>query len=116
MSADNVSSPNNQMGYGVPNYQAAKNIKESSTQTKNYLLFPNPTNDELKIMVRDPIEYNEIVLSILNSSGQLLYKQDLSFNWLNISNTIDMREFSNGIYILRLENHKSTENIRVIKK
>lgn len=116
MSADNVSSPNNQLGFGIPNYKAAKNIKESSMQTKNYLVFPNPANDELKIMVRDPIEYNEIVLTIVNSSGQLLYKQDLGFNWLNISNTIDLREFTDGVYILRLSNHNSTESIRVIKK
>ena len=116
MSADNASSPNNQLGYGVPNYQAAKNIKELSMQTENYLVFPNPTNDEMTIMVRNPIEYNEIVLSIINSSGQLLYKKDLSFNWLNISNTIDLREFTAGAYILRLTNLNNTESIRVIKK
>ena len=47
MSADNAASPNNQLGYGVPNYQAAKNIKELSMKTENYLVFPNPTNDEI---------------------------------------------------------------------
>ncbi len=116
MSADNAASPDNLLGYGVPNYQAAKNIKESSMQTKNYLVFPNPTNDELKIMVRDPTEYNEVVLSIINSSGQLLYKQNLSFNWLNISNIIDLREFTAGVYFLRLANLTTTESIRIIKK
>jgi hypothetical protein len=74
----------------------------------NALVYPNPFNDNLSIALNSNLE-NTITISDL--LGKVVYSSNI--NAKNI--TIDTKAFSNGNYILTIENKEGRFNYKLIK-
>ncbi len=100
---------------GDESFWSAHSIIGSSTPIEsigsiNVNIYPNPTNSHIMVESED---YNKISqLSFCNAMGQVLKKLDLqSKNML-----IDISSYSNGLYLLKVENESRTYTVKVLKQ
>lgn len=63
----------------------------------NISIYPNPTHQSITINFAQIIS-NEIRVEFLNSTGQLVLKNDLMI----ISNIINLSELANGLYVAKV--------------
>ncbi len=75
----------------------------------NVNLFPNPIKDNLNIKLSNVVETK---VNIYDINGKKLHEQKIS----NINTTIDVSEFSSGIYFVKLMNNKGERTLKLVKK
>jgi len=68
-------------------------------------IYPNPANDNIKIIVNKLSEYNQLTVSIYNLTGSLVH-QSIQDN----NQSIDLSYFKEGTYIIRLTDKKKSLN------
>ncbi|UAM97301.1 lamin tail domain-containing protein [Polaribacter litorisediminis] len=71
-------------------------------------VFPNPTNDQIKIHASQVID----AVSIYNVFGKLVYRDATDSSNL----LIDMSTFSSGVYLVKISSNNKTMNRKIIKK
>ncbi len=101
-SASQATTPDNLLGYGVPNFMAIVNKLDWQPQEKLIIVYPNPVTDSLHIRPNDPIAINEARLEILSLQGQIISTKTATFNWRDRTYIADCSELSEGLYILRV--------------
>jgi hypothetical protein len=75
------------------------------------LLYPNPTSGLLNI---EFVNNNIISLSIVNILGDEVYNEILDNNNVKYSNQLDLSDYSNGIYFVKLRKKDSILTKKVI--
>jgi hypothetical protein len=121
-SASLFSNPNEQMGYGLPDFASAnlylKNIDYQSFNDENLInIFPNPTTNFLNIEFYS-VDTKSLDISIYNLQGQKLFNKVLpvtrtSYNTLTIS---DIKNFSKGYYILNIKTPNNSYSRPFVKQ
>ena len=114
-SADNFLSPDNQYGYGIPNFQLALNnatltSKNFETTNKSFIVSPNPTNDFVEIAF--PNQLNTAIFSIYNLLGQNILNNEISVT----NSKVDLSNLNSGVYIFKIEANNFSQSGKVIKK
>ena len=84
------------------------NITELNTEL-NVSVFPNPTNEFVKIVSSEDRNYT---IQLFNISGKLLVEKEIN----KTDNTINMNEFTNGTYLLKITNKNETNTYQIIKQ
>lgn len=79
------------------------------TETTEVKVYPNPTTGELTIEVG---QLNETAVSIMDMTGKLVYSSDLN----QLTTTVNMRDFTSGVYIVNVKDANNAQSIRVVKK
>ena len=117
-SADLSQNPNNQKGYGVPNYISAKIIlgDDGSVVPPSAIhIYPNPTiGDLVKIKVDAP-PGQLAVLRLYNIQGSIVMKSEGALSYVNNPIELDLSGFSAGLYILKVEIGSILKTVRLIK-
>lgn len=71
-------------------------------------VYPNPTDGKLELIIDSPAD----VLKVLDMTGKTVIR----LTNLSSRQTLDLSEFSNGIYVLQLQSGQLMKHIKVIKK
>jgi hypothetical protein len=85
------------------------NISEIHNSEINLSIFPNPTNEFIKII---STEDENFTIQLFNINGKLLKEKKIN----NTDNTISMNEFTNGTYLLKITNKNETNTYQIIKQ
>lgn len=98
MSADRYLNPNNDYGYGIPNYERAKFLSLISSfenDDKDFKIFPNPLseNTKLKLQVSSNLLGSKLTIEVYNSIGSLL--DNIEIQSSDFVNTIELKESLN---------------------
>ncbi|MBX2904331.1 MAG: S8 family peptidase [Chitinophagales bacterium] len=107
-SAHLYSSPNNDYGYGIPNfYKAFLNTtakKELLHTDKRIVAFPNPFNNAISVFVKTEVA-GEAKVSIADLSGKVVFKASLSVfaNDVQLLPIEESSTWSAGAYLLVLD-------------
>ena len=109
--------------YGTPtltsylypyNFRLSKTPVTSALEMHNVisdlLVYPNPAKSQLNIDI-ETIDKN-LNFEILNSLGQVVYKSTLT----NLKTTIDIDNFSSGVYLIKFDTDKSNVYYKFIKE
>lgn len=120
-SASLSKNPNNQLGYGIPNFMAVVNYLEATDQAQAFEVFPNPVlsadNDTLTIRPSDPEEIPSCFIELLTSEGRQLFDGEVSFSWLNRTYQARLNELAPGVYFLRITWGEGKRGIyRIVKQ
>ncbi len=95
---------------GEYEYSRIVTVKSQEEEKIILTMYPNPVNDmDKNIVVSVGVEHPEGSLSIVNLSGQNIFKTD----FVNVSQLVDIRSLPPGIYILRYHN---PEGVHLFKK
>jgi uncharacterized protein (TIGR02145 family) len=77
---------------------------------KNFLVYPNPVNDILKI--ETPSETDDATLSIFSIEGRLVFSSKLQSS----ESRINLKDLPNGIYMLQISGSGTLFNSKIIKQ
>ena len=103
-SSSNFTTPNFQMGYGIPDFGEAKSLKIDSL--KNDLnIYPNPFS---KHLIFENLEKNSS-LKVYSNLGELVYSKK------NINNKVLLPQFAKGIYFFTVEDEYRSQTFKMMK-
>ncbi|MGH2664264.1 S8 family serine peptidase [Flavobacterium sp.] len=110
-SADRFTTPDNNYGYGIPDFQKALNavLSVSSHSEEKFNLYPNPTYDFVTISIPTASVGAEIVFH--NNLGQIIFSQNINNTIQNIS----LQNLSSGIYYYTIASAGGKRNGKIIK-
>jgi len=81
---------------------------EDAMLTNGVKLYPNPATDEVNIMTTVPFE----TIEVINAIGQSVYKTTLTQNAI----TLDVTQYSAGIYYVKLQGDNGMVTKKFVKK
>jgi hypothetical protein len=118
VTADSTSTPDNRIGWGIPNMCAARTssvlisvgVNEQSVD-HNIRIYPNPFSGELNIWIND-LPAQNIHVNITNVLGQTLYDQFMTGLNGGVIHLTEVAEYKPGIYFVNL----SAGDIKITKK
>lgn len=106
--------PNNQLGYGIPDLDNALQTGLQGTENEDEMidvkLYPNPSNESVFISL--PHLKNETSIRFYDVLG----KQVLDFKANQKKNRIDVLPLSTGLYIVKIESIKNSKTLKFIKE
>jgi serine protease AprX len=114
--ASKGNNPDNETGYGIPNYQAVVNFLEHKLQEHVFEVYPNPATDTLYVKPIDPEQITSCDFEIISAQGQLIKKYAATFSWLNNAYRTDISYLSAGIYYVRVWNGRERFVFKVVKE
>ena len=112
-SADKLSSPLNQFGYGIPDFEVAYNRVLSVNDFINLAdvrIFPNPVNTSFTITTHKD-SLNDFILQLYTILGTKVFEK----KQLN-SNLIDISDIKNGVYLLKIQSENQYKTVKLIKQ
>ncbi|MDP5093267.1 MAG: S8 family serine peptidase, partial [Polaribacter sp.] len=113
ISADRFSSPLNQFGYGIPDFEVAYNRVLSVNDFLNLSdvrIFPNPVNTSFTISAKEN-SLNDFTVQLYTILGTKVFEK----KQLN-SNFIDISEIKSGVYLLKIQIENQYKIVKLIKK
>lgn len=111
-SASLFTNPNNNLGYGIPNFNESLNRARLSVSdfNKNELaLYPNPTSDLISVVL--PITISDALITFYNALGQVVLSQKLA----TAATTLSLESLNSGIYFYKIDGNLITKTGRIIK-
>lgn len=116
MSASNVSSPDDEIGYGIPSFRAIKNYLEAISSNDLVLVYPNPiaTDGLLKVKFVNPGEVSSVQIELFETSGKKISTDSYSVSWSNNIATIELQHLAQGLYFLNVlfNSNKDSDSCR----
>ena len=110
-SADNYSTPTNQKGYGIPDFQLALTNAlnlEAIQSNQSFLVYPNPAENQITFQLENK---QKGIVYLYDVLGQNIATKEISEN----NNSIDIQNLSNGVYYYNFESNKTYKG-KIIKK
>jgi serine protease AprX len=112
-SADRYTNPDNQYGYGIPDFQLALNIALLSVKQHDINYFevaPNPANETISVSF--PNGFNAATITFYNTLGQLILEKKVSQSFP----TVALQQLNSGVYFYKIETNSITQSGKLIKK
>ncbi|MFY0604143.1 MAG: S8 family serine peptidase [Flavobacteriaceae bacterium] len=110
-SADRATVPDNNFGYGIPDFQLAYTVlsEQNDIGLKDVNIYPNPVSNQLSFTFTN--NQSEYQIDVYNVIG----KKVISYIDLT-SNSIDVSSLSRGIYILKMIHQSEYKTFKLIKR
>jgi len=111
-SADRFASPDNNYGYGIPDFQQAYNtalLSASEFDRKGFVVYPNPAQNQINITFTDAVA--KPTIAFYNSLGQLVLQQTIENN-----PAISLDNLNSGIYIYKITFDNVSQTGKLVKK
>lgn len=110
-SSDRFVIPDNQFGYGIPDFALAvtNGLSQEQFSQNDFQIFPNPTQDFLSISF--PENFKSGKLTIFTILGQKILEKVVSSQ----SSGISLKALSQGMYLYKLESQAFSKSGKIIK-
>jgi len=111
-SADKYSTPDNQYGYGIPDFSAALNTALATQKfaENEFVVTPNPAKDFVSISF--PSRFEKATVSVYSSLGQLVLLQEVS----NQSAVLSLNSMSAGMYLYKIQTDSYSQTGKIVKQ
>jgi len=111
MSGDRADNPDNNYGYGIPNFQTAfaSLTSENDIALSNVYIYPNPTSSQLSFTFTNSLgDYQVDVYNVLGKRVK---------TYTNLTtNMIDVSQLSRGVYILKITHQSEYKTFKLVKR
>ncbi|MEO6188068.1 MAG: S8 family peptidase [Ginsengibacter sp.] len=125
-SSSRFNAPDDRVGYGIPDFQAAFKILEEQRSLRNtgailgnsnIKIYPNPFGNEFSILLK-PIFSGPGSFGLYDASGKLLQIKKISLqkDQPQFIKFESLQTFPKGIYILRFSQEKTSQAFKLIMK
>ena len=113
MSASQYDTPDNLLGFGIPNLAEAHDIGLSVLEQEvfEFKIYPNPTRDVVHINI--PSSNSTITeLRLVDVTGKIIMQNKIP----NGHSKLDMSKMASGVYILSLQSENTSTTLKLIKQ
>jgi subtilisin family serine protease len=114
--ASQATTPDNFVGYGIPNYKAVSNFFEFVPQANVFEVYPNPFADTLSLRPKSPEEIAGCRIQVLTIQGQLLKDEWVEFSWLKRTYPLNLSAVAPGLYFVRILLNERVYVFKTIKE
>jgi serine protease AprX len=107
--------PNNEIGYGVPNFYRDENDIYLGTEMLDLAeisIFPNPVRDG-KVYLKGHQSLEEVQVAMYNTTGQAFHLEPQVMSDRTI--LLDISALNPGVYFLKISTPKSSQTVKVLK-
>ncbi|OAB81507.1 S8 family serine peptidase [Cochleicola gelatinilyticus] len=114
-SADRFSNPNDEYGYGIPNFEDAVNaaillgVQEQQLKDQ-FAIYPNPVTTTLNVVFPKNSRRAQVVL--YNVLGKKILETEIS----SVSRGLDVSHLSSGVYIAKITSENKSNSFKIIKQ
>jgi len=91
--SDRFNNPNNEYGYGIPDFSQYNLANLTDENINTFIVYPNPTHDIIYVK-----NYTQPNYQIYTIEGKIVKQGSIKHNQINISN------LTNGVYYINIEN------------
>lgn len=113
--ASHAINPNNQLGYGIPHYEAVINNVEAPKPEEVISVFPNPTSETLKILISE-LTAEPITVEIYDVKGSRVMNQQQTVIWQNNPLEIELGHLAAGLYAVVVKSGNHSTQVRILKQ
>lgn len=116
-------SPDNRIGYGIPNFKIAyDDLRQQQIQRLNQILgshiikvYPNPIKNHFNLIVKPDVTGSSNLI-LTDVSGKMLYQKNLQLTSGDVQQIFisDLPILPKGMYLLTLKSGQSSESIKVM--
>ncbi len=111
-SGSQFSTPDYQLGYGIPNLMSALSTAlsiDDFEKTNTISIYPNPA--KAFVYVKVPLNKNKLTITFFNVLGKRVLQRSISAT----NNQIDVSSLSKGIYIINVKSKSKAKSFKFIK-
>lgn len=110
-SASRAPAPDNQYGFGIPNYLAVRNYTEHQ---ETLVVYPNPVTSTLWMTIGPSLKVDQIV--ILDMMGkEVVHVAQPEITWSNSTSSLDVSALGSGIYLVWIQAGGTRITYRFVK-
>ena len=112
-SSDQFEFPDDNRGYGVPDFQLATSIAQLSVPEMNngkFSLYPNPFED--RINVSFPVNSSNADMILYNGLGQTIVKQKITSE----NNFVNLENLASGLYFYKIISQGNSQTGKIVKQ
>ncbi|QXP78168.1 MULTISPECIES: S8 family serine peptidase [Winogradskyella] len=111
-SASQYNTPDNFLGYGIPDLNLARSmfLSVENVHTEDFKFYPNPVESQLNIVFPSNIDDVEIV--VYNQLGQVVLTKFITKN----ANGFNVSSLASGIYLMKLLTSNNSTTVKFIKQ
>jgi hypothetical protein len=109
-SADRYNNPDNQYGYGIPDFALALTMNISEVTKTPFVLYPNPFKNVVNISFPEGMQ--NATVTLYNSLGQVVYEQRVTAG----RPVFSVENVSAGIYSYKVSSAGQSQSGRLIKE
>ena len=91
----------------------AAGISGTTLVTPQISLFPNPANSVINVVIESPIAMSAR-MDVIDITGKVVYSVPANISTVRYTQLIDVKQFSNGIYILQLTSDSQSIHQRFV--
>lgn len=114
-SASQSTTPDNFLGYGIPNFEAVINYLKEPEPFNAWLLYPNPVvGNQFNIQLDEIL--NPVRVTVFDSKGARVSEASLQINWQNNPFEYDIANLLPGLYFVRVQSGSRKATFRVMKQ
>ncbi len=116
-SATNSTTPDNNVGWGVPKLCVAmgalSSVHELNGNSGEVTIYPNPFNSEIKIKLSDPCSLVNVVIS--DVSGKIVHSEKIE-NPSEMISIYQLNEVEKGMYFISISSPEFNINKKIVKQ
>lgn len=113
-SASQSRNPDNEYGYGIASYVAARNYLQNKEVSTDASVYPNPFKDNYHVIFKD-LPDGAVSLSLFDMAGRAVTEHSLSLIWSQNPLEIYAKNLLPGSYILKVVAGGKTYTLRLMK-
>lgn len=108
-------SPDNQFGYGIPQYGNIITSIEDLGGAEGIRLYPNPIQGDMLIITSDQQDLSEVNIHLIDTKG--VNVKQWRYDYVRSGNQVevDTRHLGQGVYLLELEFDSFSSHFKIIK-
>lgn len=107
--------PNNQLGYGIPHYEAVINNVETPEPDESVSVFPNPAFETIKIYIRE-LSHEPVQVNLYDMHGGNVLRVEQTVTWLNNPLEINVDHLAAGLYAVVVKYGNHSVQARILKQ
>ena len=111
-SADRYAAPTPQLGYGVPDFNAAvaNGLSVADFSKNDFVVYPNPANDFVSVNLSEGLDKGNIIFYTV--LGQKVLEEKITRE----SASVSVKSLTAGIYFYKIESNGFSKNGKIIKQ
>jgi hypothetical protein len=111
-SSDKFLVPNNQYGYGIPDFGLAvsNGLASTSLSKDDFIIYPNPASDFVSVSL--PAKFEIGTVFIFTILGQKIFEQKITSQ----SSIISLKSLEKGMYLYKMESIGFSKTGKIVKQ